>query len=87
MVHIVTGLKPDLKDKLQAYVGRTGLWRPWTLAGVPRDKNVAVAVRVIDARYRSGAIDVLIEPVSGSGSRWICAVGPQRSTIEWDETP
>ena len=53
---------PDLAD----YPGRTGTFT-WV------DMPFNVTVRVLDCRVRYGAVDFLIEPVSGAGAVWVLA--------------
>ena len=41
------------------------------LTGTYPVKDMTVEIRVTDARNRFGGVDVLIEPVCGSGATWV----------------
>lgn len=47
---------------------------PWTLVGktgsIDMD-DLCVHVRITDARVRFGHIDLLVEPIKGSGKKWV----------------
>lgn len=38
--------------------------------GLMNIEGMAVAVQVVDARVRFGAVDVQVEPVTGAGAKW-----------------
>ena len=58
--------------ELAAYVGRTGL--------LSFDGKIAVEVRAHDAREVYGRLDILVEPVAGTGEVWVA-----ESRIAWAE--
>ena len=45
--------------------GRTALYRPASLGGL------AFPVKILDARKVWGRVDVLINPIGGSGEKWV----------------
>ena len=49
--------------ELAALIGSTGSYQP--------TRGLSFAVRVLDARTRFGNVDVLVQPVAGSGEQWI----------------
>lgn len=49
--------------KLARYIGRT--------AHLPVKHDCEMKVRIVDARTRFGIVDVLVEPVAGTGAMWV----------------
>lgn len=59
-----TYTKEDVyKENLQALIGQTGLMQ--------YDDGLAVRVRIINTRTRFGHIDLLVEPINGTGTKWV----------------
>jgi hypothetical protein len=56
--------------ELAGYVGKTCSWRAAL--------NVTVQVRVVDVRRAFGRLDLLVEPIAGSGQLWI-----DQEKVEW----
>lgn len=54
---------PEIAATMLALIGREGTWSP-----IP---GFVVDVRVTDVRWTWGRNDLLIVPVSGSGSKWV----------------
>lgn len=50
-------------NEMQIAVGCTAAWAP--------GGGVQVHVRIVDMRQRFGRFDAQIEPVAGSGQRWV----------------
>ena len=57
-------------QELAAYVGREGL--------VTYGGTIAVQVKSLDAREVYGRLDILIEPIAGTGQTWVA-----ESRIAW----
>ena len=58
-------------EELRAYVGRQGLL---TMGG-----PLSVLVKSVDAREVFGRLDILVEPVEGTGQAWVA-----ESRIAWN---
>lgn len=58
-------------------LGRKGMWAC--------GRDIAVQVRIVDARSVYGRMQVLVEPVSGTGQQWVAVeavVGIDNPTFE-----
>lgn len=60
--------------ELVAFVGKTGLM---SFGG-----SIGVMVRSLNAREVYGRLDVLVEPISGTGHAWVA-----ESRIAWEDKP
>lgn len=56
--------------ELAAYVGRKGLL---SMGGI-----IAIEVKSLDAREVYGRLDILVEPIAGTGKAWVA-----ESRIAW----
>ncbi len=54
--------------ELAALIGRRGLLRD----GLPA-RAMAYPIVIRDARERFGRLDLLVEPVDGTGEGWVCS--------------
>lgn len=50
------------KVDLDAYIGKTAVYAI---------NELSVEVEIIDARTRFGHLDLLVQPITGSGTRWV----------------
>jgi hypothetical protein len=50
--------------KMGETIGRLGYYR---------DLGLRIFVHILDAQIKCGELFVLIEPVQGSGKRWVCS--------------
>jgi len=60
-----------MKTYTKQQVGKTD---PWTLVGKTASiamDDLQISVLITDARVRFGHIDLLVEPVKGSGKKWV----------------
>lgn len=60
-------------EELAAYVGKIGV-----LHGGPGTSIMSFAVKSLDAREVYGRLDILVEPVAGTGKAWVA-----ESRIAW----